>query len=27
MLNGNQVGGRKRSAAYDSVWTMKYLHR
>nr|CAD2199921.1 unnamed protein product [Meloidogyne enterolobii] len=26
MLNGNQVGGRKRSAAYDSVWTMKYLH-
>ncbi|KAF7633362.1 CULT domain-containing protein, partial [Meloidogyne graminicola] len=26
MLNGQLVGGRKRSAAYDSVWTMKYLH-
>uniref|UniRef100_A0A183C911 Activator of basal transcription 1 n=1 Tax=Globodera pallida TaxID=36090 RepID=A0A183C911_GLOPA len=26
LLNGRVVGGRRRSAAYDSVWTMKYLH-
>ncbi|KAL3077262.1 hypothetical protein niasHS_013251 [Heterodera schachtii] len=26
LMNGRVVGGRRRSAAYDSVWTMKYLH-
>lgn len=26
MLNGQLVGGRRRSAAYDCMWTMKYLH-
>ena len=24
LLNGQLVGGRRRSAAYDSIWTMKY---
>lgn len=24
-LNGTQVGGKRRSMAYDSLWGMKYL--
>ncbi|KRZ04883.1 Activator of basal transcription 1 [Trichinella pseudospiralis] len=27
MLNNKQVGGRKRSRAYECLWNMKYLHR
>lgn len=27
MLNGTQVGGKKKTAYHDAVWTMKYLHR
>ncbi|CAD5206585.1 unnamed protein product [Bursaphelenchus okinawaensis] len=26
MLNGQQVGGKHRSPAFDSLWTIKYLH-
>ncbi|CDW55136.1 Activator of basal transcription 1 [Trichuris trichiura] len=26
-LNNTQVGGRKRSRAYESLWNIKYLHR
>ncbi|KAI1720883.1 activator of basal transcription 1 [Ditylenchus destructor] len=25
MLNGNPVGGKRRSPAYDTLWSMKYL--
>ncbi|KAJ3290893.1 RNA-binding ATPase activator esf2 [Borealophlyctis nickersoniae] len=27
MLNGKQIGGKKRSFYYDDIWTMKYLPR
>ncbi|RWS26266.1 activator of basal transcription-like protein, partial [Leptotrombidium deliense] len=27
MLNGRQVGGKRRHQYYDSIWNIKYLHR
>ncbi|XP_022255836.1 activator of basal transcription 1-like isoform X2 [Limulus polyphemus] len=27
MLNGQQVGGRRKTPFYDSLWSIKYLHR
>ncbi|XP_074597648.1 uncharacterized protein LOC141852519 [Brevipalpus obovatus] len=27
MMNGQQVGGKRRSVYYDSIWSIKYLHR
>lgn len=27
MLNGQQVGGKRRSIYYDCIWSIKYLHR
>ncbi|KAI1293592.1 Activator of basal transcription 1 [Halotydeus destructor] len=26
-LNGTQVGGKRRNIFYDSIWSIKYLHR
>lgn len=27
MLHGRQVGGKRRNIYYDSIWSIKYLHR
>lgn len=27
MLNGQQVGGKRKNPYYDSIWSIKYLHR
>lgn len=27
MLNGKQIGGKRRTKFYDQIWSIKYLHR